>query len=84
MQEVKPPPNMQDIWWSKLKVWAFCLGCGHSDRLDPRRYMRVVRPIDMLSDFAKRLRCSRCRSKRVVCHLDDPNDSMRHVDTQRR
>lgn len=45
-----------------VKVWIFCVWCGHADMTEPRWLIAQVKdPSNLIEELEQRLRCQKCR-----------------------
>jgi hypothetical protein len=69
MQEM-PSSTLRDATRGSGKVWAFCLNCGHGERLDAWQLARSVRRNMTMTEVARRLRCARCSHRQALVVAD--------------
>ena len=65
-----PSPTLRDATRASGKVWAFCLNCGHGERLDAWQLARSVRRNMTMTEVARRLRCARCSHRQALAVVD--------------
>ena len=52
------------------RIWAFCLGCGHADRLDAWALVQHLGRNVSLEELGRLLKCDRCKGKHGLAVLD--------------
>jgi hypothetical protein len=52
------------------KIWAFCLNCGHGERLDAWQLARAVRRNMAMAEVGRRLRCARYTHRQALAVVD--------------
>jgi hypothetical protein len=62
--------TLQDACRQQRRLWAFCLACGHGQRLDPFAVARLIGRNAASEHVARRLRCSRCGARKGHCVMD--------------
>lgn len=67
---VGPIQNLRDAVSAQRYLWALCLHCGRSKRLDPRPLAMVWGAVTLRA-IKQRLRCQKCHRKRVALVVDD-------------
>ena len=65
-----PSPTSRDATRGSGKVWAFCLNCGHGERLDAWQLARAVRRNMTMAEVARRLCCARCSHRQALAVVD--------------